>query len=456
MTREQAEAIYARGPEAVVFVMMEMAARLARMSAKDSAASTPSGMVPPHQKPSARTRRKKPGARPGHAGARRAEPAEITRHTEHPPLQRCPHCDSPLGTPAERRFRLIEDIPETEPEVTEHSIPRHWCPRCRKLVEPPVPDALPKARFGHRLVALTAWLHYGLGVTISQIVEVLNHRLKFRVSQGGLVDAWQRLGSILSVWYDQIGEEVKTSGVLHADETGWRLSGRSVWLWCFTTARATYYMIHRSRGSPALSKFFTQAFDGVLVSDFWAAYRAVACADRQACLTHLFRELAKVDEEDPSESWRRFSKRLKRLLRDGIRLKKRDDLTEAALASRRVRIDRRLTALLDDGADNANGKRILKRLRRHRDDLFAFLDYEDVPPDNNHAEREIRPAVMMRKTSQSNRSEAGANVQAILMSVYRTLRLRGQDPLETIVDALREYVRTGSLPPLPAQNASDG
>jgi len=69
--------------------------------------------------------------------------------------------------------------------------------------------------------------------------------------------------------------------------------------WCFTTKEATFYMINRSRGSPALSKFFTQAFDGVLVTDFWPAYNAVASAARQACMVHLFRELDKVGENAP-------------------------------------------------------------------------------------------------------------------------------------------------------------
>jgi hypothetical protein len=60
---------------------------------------------------------------------------------------------------------------------------------------------------------------------------------------------------------------VKESGVLHADETGWRVNGRTHWLWCFSTKTATCYIIDRSRGSPALSKFFTSAFGGVLVTD---------------------------------------------------------------------------------------------------------------------------------------------------------------------------------------------
>lgn len=68
----------------------------------------------------------------------------------------------------------------------------------------------------------------------------------------------------------------------------------------------------------------------------------------------------------------------------------------------------------------------------------------------------IRPAVVLRKNSQSNRSDRGALTQAVLMSVYRTLRLRGHDPLELIAAALRSYLQTGQLPPLPAASTANG
>ena len=117
--------------------------------------------------------------------------------------------------------------------------------------------------------------------------------------------------------------------------------------------------------------------------------------------------------------------------------------------------DARGDELLATPWENAHARRLLKRLRRYRNALFTFLDHPGVPSDNNHAEREIRPAVIIRKNSLCNRSDNGATVQAILMSVYRTLKLRGFDPLETIVRALRDYVRTGSLPPLPSSRTSD-
>jgi hypothetical protein len=67
----------------------------------------------------------------------------------------------------------------------------------------------------------------------------------------------------------------------------------------------------------------------------------------------------------------------------------------------------------------------------------------------NHGERAIRPAVIIRKNTHGNRSQRGADCQAVLMSIYRTLKQRGHNPLQTITHALIEYVTTGKVPALP-------
>ncbi len=115
-----------------------------------------------------------------------------------------------------------------------------------------------------------------------------------------------------------------------------------------------------------------------------------------------------------------------------------------------------LQTLIDEEWQHREARRLIKRLRRHRADLFTFLDYENVSPDNNHAERAIRPAVIIRKNSQGNRSDRGADTQAILMSVYRTLKQRGHPPLKAVIRALETYLSTGEMPPLPANPTPDG
>jgi transposase len=450
LTEDQARAIFHQGEEAVVFALLTLVKELAEQRRAQPGLSRPSGMIPPYEKPSHVSSRHRLGRAPGHRGCHRRLPARIDQRSDHR-LAQCPHCAGPLTRCAETRRRYIEDIPTgIQPVVTEHTLHRDWCPRCKKRVEPPVPEALPGATLGNRTLVLSAWLHYGLGNTLSQIIAVFSAHLQLPLTPGGLVQMWYRLAAVLAPWYDQLQAEALQSAVLHGDETGWRVNGTTHWLWCFGHPTLTYYQIDRSRGAPALAKFFREEFHGTLVSDFWGAYNAVACADRQVCLVHLLRELERVETYGrPSPSWPAFAKKLRRLLGDAIRLWKREAVPGAEYASRRARLTTRLGELLEAAWEDAHAHRLIKRLRRHQAELFTFLDQPGVPFDNNHAERAIRPAVIMRKNSYANRSHRGAETQAVLMSIYRTLKQRGHDPLATVTAALRTYLLTGQLPHLP-------
>lgn len=485
-----ARRLYTLGPDAVALALLAAARRIAQLQRQaehaNASPATPSGMIPVYLKPNvpdaagasnstgaansagatnstaSRRRRKRPGARNGHPGQRRPTPTRIDERQEHR-LKVCPCCGGQLQRCHHARKRLIEDLLETlRTAVTEHVIHRDYCPTCKKHLEPVVPDALPNATFGHRLISFTSWCHYGLGVTLAQLIDILQFHLRTKLSAGGLIAAWRRLADILTPWYEQIAEEAKKSAHLHADETGWRVRGRTCWLWCFANGQVCYYLIDRCRGSPVLQRFFGEAFDGILLHDFWTAYESIDVRDRQYCLVHLLRELEKVDLKRaarPNENhaaWQAFAKTLRRLIRDGIRLRKRPDFSPEKYRGRIQRIGRRLDALIAAECADPDAKRLLKRLRRTGDHLFTFLDYPEIPFENNFAERQIRPAVILRKNSQSNRSDRGAATQAVLMSVYRTLRLRGHDPLRFITEALRTYLQTGQLPPLPAADIANG
>jgi len=236
-----------------------------------------------------------------------------------------------------------------------------------------------------------------------------------------------------------------------------------------------------------LRAFFTEAYAGVLLSDFWKPYQSVQLAaavdagageasageanlgeagtgkpakaggERQACLVHLLREISHVTEhvlpgksKCDAEQWIAFAAILKRLLKDGIRLRQREDFTPQLYGRRITLIDRRLMVLAETKCDDPDANRLASRLLRHRDEIFTFLDRPESAWHNNFAERQIRPAVILRKNSQCNRSERGAATQAVMMTLYRTLKLRGHDPRTVIEAALRTWSETGKLPELPA------
>ena len=461
LTAEQARLIYEHGPEAVVFALLTPAKRLAEQSVAPATArdpSTPSGQTPPYIKPTRQGRAEPKGGRPGHPGHRRPAPAHIDRREGHA-LTACPRCHGPVRPRRGSRTRVIEDIPaDITPVVTEHTIHRPWCPNCRAHVEPAVPDALPGSAIGLRVAVLSAWLHYLLGTTLSQVVEVFDFHLHFQLSPGGLVQMWHRLREVLLAWYAGIQAQALGSAVLHAGEAGWRVDGKTHRLWCFTTSQLTYYMIDRSRGGPALTKFLRKEFAGVLVTDFWAAYNAVVAAKKPKCLPHLLRDIKRTEHyHHPGGDWPAFSEQLRRLIRDSIRPgKRRPGLPAERSASRRRRLGQRLHDLLAQPWEERHARRLVKRLRRHEAGLFTFLDHPEVPCDNNHSERTLRPAVIVRKNSYADGSGPGAETQAVLMSVFRTLKQRGHHPVSAVVNAVRTSLESGQLPPLPGAATAAG
>jgi hypothetical protein len=74
---------------------------------------------------------------------------------------------------------------------------------------------------GLRLVVFTAWLHYLVGVSVNNLVKVLSIFSNFKVSTGGLTQAWTSLALLLEPMYLDIGKTISRSAVLNADETGW-------------------------------------------------------------------------------------------------------------------------------------------------------------------------------------------------------------------------------------------
>lgn len=74
--------------------------------------------------------------------------------------------------------------------------------------------------------------------------------------------------------------------------------------------------------------------------------------------------------------------------------------------------------------------RIRKRIIKHNQELFTFLDNPLIEPSNSCAERQLRPNVIMRKITFGNRSELGVENHQIIMSIIQTGLLNRIEPLE--------------------------
>jgi transposase len=458
MTRDEAIVILALPQDKAIHVILALSEKAEKYDqlVGEVSPTTPSGMIAPYLKPPPRAKRKKsPGRKKGHSGSARLRPETVDHFKEHT-LRCCPECHGPVKNHIKGYKRYTEDIPPIEaPEVTEHTVHGYWCSRCKKVVFPAVTDALPNSVIGLRLVVFTAWLHYLVGVSVGNIVKLLSVVCRFKISAGGLTQAWKSLASLLEPNYKHLGEMISKSGVLNADETGWRLNGVTHWLWCFTTKSLCYYLITRSRGSPVLRDVLGTVFRGILICDFWGAYNKISALAKQRCFYHLFTELAKVDKLNHSPGWKAFGKILARLLKDAVGLSTK----KALLAPQRFdrlkgRLAYRLDQIIRASYQDKDVKRLVKRLKRHRAELFTFLDHENVSPYNNHAEQQMRKPVLTRKVSQQNRSDQGAKTQAILMTLFRTAELQGKNPVESVLSMAKSTIAKDSADEEPLKMAA--
>jgi len=101
------------------------------------------------------------------------------------------------------------DTKPSGPSTDLFDLQEHLCGAIETLnrKRPPVPDALSGATMGNRVLALSVWLHYALGNTLSQIVDVFNVHLQLPMSEGDLLQMWYQLQAILFAWYEEIQQQ---------------------------------------------------------------------------------------------------------------------------------------------------------------------------------------------------------------------------------------------------------
>jgi transposase len=388
---------------------------------------------------------KRPGRKAGHPPSHRPVPPpdQVDRTIEVPLPPDCPECHTPLAeAPVTIHDQYQIDLPEPKPVVTCFRVPVARCPACLRRVQGRHPEQTSNAlgsaavQYGPRLLGLAADLKHRLGVSYRKCSSVLPTLTGVVVASAALVRSSHRLRKSAQPSYDQLVEAARKSAVQHVDETGWKIGGRSAWLWAFADESITLYRIRKSRAHDVAVEVLGEEFAGVLVSDCFLAYDPLSFS-KQKCPAHLLKTCGEI-ERSKTRAAVRFSRRVAALLRKAMALKRRRvTIGDHGYAVLRGKVHAELDRLLAGNYTDPDNARLAKRLRKQREHLLRFLDHDGVDATNNLAEREIRPAVIARKLSAGNRTEAGAETHAVLVSVLRTCRRQGRDVLQSLVELLR-------------------
>jgi transposase len=362
------------------------------------------------------------------------------------PSEECPCCGGELGE-EEIQEQFFTDIPPIRPRTTQFNVHCAHCLDCGERIQGHHPlqssDALGAAscQIGPNAISFAAHLNKCLGTSYGRIANLFSMIFCFTVARSTLARAINRLGEKAEPLYSEITVIVRQSQVVYPDETGWKIGGTKAWLWDFVSLlrRATLYTIRPSRGGEVAAEVLGADFAGTLGHDGWSPYDSFCEASHQQCVAHLLRRCRELLEV-ATRGAVRFPRQLKELLQDAILLRDRRDRKEVSphgLAVATGKLEKRLDRLLTWTRSDEANERLAKHIDEHRGQIVTFLRNPDVEATNWPAEQAIRPAVVNRKLSGGNRTERGARVQSILMSIFRTCWQQGLNPIELLVNLQR-------------------
>lgn len=381
--------------------------------------------IKPNQSKDEQNRAKKKGPKHGHVPHLRTRPEHIDQTVVVFP-ESCPegHGDLPFPSPSRWYTHIQIDLPETaKPMVTEFVVGSSFCSACGKYHT--ARGRVAGSLYGPRFHAQVCYWKYSLGLTLLKIQKLLREQYELEVSTGQLSEMLTRSAKQFEDGYDDLKTSLREQSHLHVDETGWRNQGKNAWLWSFSNPDLSVYVIDPSRGQGVVEDVLGEVFGGVLCSDFYGGYHKIECL-KQKCWAHVLRELHQLRKKEPDNlEVQYFSSRLKNFFDRGKDLRERKATGEDVLKS--------MKRLIGDSErfairrfKHVELQILAKRLIKYRREMYAFIE-KNLEPTNNHAEREIRPAVLMRKISYGNRSSQGVKNQAILMSMIRTAEKRSQN-----------------------------
>jgi transposase len=396
------------------------------------------------------TRPRKRGAPRGHPPWRRREPDHLDQVVPVLAPESCPHCACKNLVPSCELYEHVQEdivlVPRTRVVRFDHR--QRWCPHCRRLVYQTAEGELAGCSIGPTTRAVATHLRYTLQIPYRKVQHILSDLFGMPLVPASAMAFDRKAAALGQPLYEELRAKLRSSDVAYADETSWRENGRGRYVWYGGHEHLAVYQI-TDRSADSAVALLGDDFDGTLVTDAYAAYNAVNASHRQTCWNHIAARckelLQQIELTSPPIAVPQsvaFCRDLKNLASRCCALGRQ--LRNKRLSRSKARamipsLERQLKGFAVGPLDYAPAEVLRDRImNKDHDKLFTFLRIKDVEPTNNHAERSVRPLVIMRKICMGTRSPSGSRSHSILASLLTTARRQGKDDIAFLIALLTQ------------------
>ena len=313
--------------------------------------------------------------------------------------KKCEFCDSGKFYRHDIQKRTVIDLKITKTGIkrfiTLYKNARYKCVNCKKIIMPRDEYNI-RSKYG---INLYNWI-------INQIIQYRNSYYKISEQLKESFDIDFQPTKILHTksqfaqnyksTFEEIINLVKSSSVIHIDETIFHIRNETCYIWVFTNIDAVFYLFKSTRESEFLKSLLSN-FKGVLISDFYAGYDALEFP-KQRCLIHLIRDL------NDGLVKHQFDNEFKTIILNFSKLLTEitNTINKFGLKKRYLNKHNKSVVVFFEGVKEIDFETEIclkwqKRFASTRNELFTFLNYDGVPWNNNNAETAIKAVALYRR-----------------------------------------------------------
>lgn len=419
------------------------------------------GRIPPVKPKPAGGKRKK-GKQPGARGTNLAWREHPTTTLQVFPQGPC-DCGRDLGAATDLgvvdRYQQheIPVVPATVTQYDQHEV-RCGCGRVH-AVDRPVGARPGPVGYGPNLQAMAVYLMVMHHIPTHRCAALLEALTGAAPSVGFVHGMLARTARLLDAVDQRVRTLLTMAYVVCCDETPIRVGGKTPapgrkkadrYLLVACTELYTHYLLG-GRDLDTFKNSVIAELTGVVVHDRYVNYdnTELGIATHQLCLAHLLRDLAAAAETYPDAIWPgQCADTLRELIHHANTARGQghsrlspavaDPIIERFRHGVRVGVSE--TRHRGDRPGEAKAAGLLADLRDREQDVLRFVTDLRIPPTNNQAERDARPAKIQQNISGRLTSENRTADRYLIRGVLSTVAKHGRDILVFLRDAFTSTV----------------
>lgn len=321
-----------------------------------------------------------------------------------------------------------------------------YCPYCGSKYPPPQVKEVRHQFYSKGFHAWVVYLRVALRLSYRLIAKFTRDLFHEDISLQTINTFFQQTAEAHELTEELLLRRILQSPAIHLDETKISILGVHQQVWGITNGRDVVFRLTETRETGFLQELL-DGYQGVLVSDFYGGYDAVTCR-QQKCLVHLIRDLNDDLWKNPFDiEYEQFVAAVRDFLIPIF-----EDIERYGLKARHLRKHRtRMDGFYRDIIDGLSGQHEIlskykKRFERYRDSMFTFLGEDEIPWNNNAAERALRHLAVQRKIS-GDFSAKGARRYLRLLAIAQTCRFQNKSFLGFLLSGLKnvdQYAGSGT------------